>query len=916
MKSTHICTGILAHVDAGKTTLSEQILYRCGSIRKLGRVDHRDTLLDNDEIERDRGITVFSKQARFSLGDYDVTLLDTPGHMDFSSEMERTLPLLDLAILMVNGAEGVDRHTIQLFKLLGYYGVPAVIFVNKMDQYRHTCAELMDDIKKKLDTSAVYMEDPDRDHYTEEVCSCHEELMERYLNGEDISSESLKDAVSELLYSRGIFPVYFGSALKGEGVDELIKALEKLLRPVEYGDDFGARVYRIARDDRGERLTFMKITGGVLRPRDTVTFRDFSGKSSVNSSDGDDAAEDTVISEKVNQIRLYSGVSFESTDQVVPGQVCGVTGLSGTYAGQSLGADSEAYAPQITPVLSFHIIPEDGWRREDCYKALVELSSEDPLLSVQYDDRGDITAALMGKVQCEILKRIIKSRYGHDISFSSGRVVYRETIKAPVEGVGHFEPLRHYAEVHLLMEPGAPGSGVTASSSLSTDVLAANWQKLVLSHILERRHRGTLTGSELTDVKITLIAGRASNKHTVGGDFRQATYRAIRQGCMKAEMTGNMELLEPFYSLEINLPSDKAGRAMSDIISMHGEAFIAENDEDGMSVVRGSAPVSEIQDYQLKLSEYTAGAGTIQLTFRDYEPCHNKQEVEEQKGYDPDSDMYNPTGSVFCSHGAGIYVPWYDVEQWMHVESPLKETRTDEEKLEEQAELARKEGILRQQRHSEMGGGEMSIGLDEIEEIFQRTYGTTIYTRLRHDSDSASSRNYETPTAKPLYPDRHVRSSSDGRAAREKPKEKYLIVDGYNVIFDWVDQNPGDDLDLMAARNKLADILSNYQSFTGEHVVLVFDAYKIKGGTGSKDKLPPNLDVVYTRGDQTADSYIERLTEKLQGRADVTVATSDGAVQTIAFGHGAKRLSSRELKIRIENTAEQIRALLDKGEEQ
>lgn len=850
--------GILAHVDAGKTTLAEGILYLQGKLRKLGRVDHKDAFLDTYELERARGITIFSKQALVTLQDRGITLLDTPGHVDFSAEMERTLQVLDAAILVISGADGVQGHVETLWRLLRRYHIPVFLFVNKMDQPGTDRQKLMNELKERLDGRCVdFGQGQDKEQYLENIAVCRESLMEEYLeNG------TLADAgIAETIADREIFPCYFGSALKLFGVEELLEGIGRFARPGgESKEAFGARVFKISRDPQGSRLTHMKITSGSLKV-----------KTMLNG-------------EKVDQIRIYSGTAYELADRVEQGTVCAVTGLKATRCGQGLGCEEEGVLPLLEPVLTYQIeLPEDC----DVHKMLGQLrqlEEEIPELHIVWREAvSEIHAQVMGEVQIEILKSLIRERFGVDVGFGTGSIVYKETIAEPVEGIGHFEPLRHYAEVHLLMEPGERGSGLQFASDLSEDVLDRNWQRLILTHLEERQHPGVLTGAEITDMRITLINGRAHLKHTEGGDFRQATYRAVRQGLRKAACI----LLEPVYEFTLELPTEMIGRAMTDIQKMQG-SFETPLTEGEISVLKGKAPVVTMRGYQTEVTSYTRGRGRLACTLSGYEPCHNGEEIVEQIGYDPEADPENPTGSVFCAHGAGFVVNWDQVDAYAHLE-PLAfvSEKYEEENGEVLAGIS--PGIRR--GAGERTGGADYVTQEELEEIFARTYGTQKRERNRYNRNKPVERVEIAPEYKP----------------RPKVKqEEYLLVDGYNIIFAWEDLRKLAQVNIDSARDKLMDVLCNYQGYKKCTLILVFDAYKVKGNPGSVIKYH-NIYVVYTKEAETADQYIEKTVHDIGRKYQVTVATSDALEQMIIWGQGATRMSALGLKEEVEKAVKEIR---------
>lgn len=863
--------GILAHVDAGKTTLAESILYLTGSIRKLGRVDHQDAFLDTYELERERGITIFSKQAEFRLGEREVTLLDTPGHVDFSAEMERTLQVLDYAILVISGADGVQGHVQTLWRLLKQYEIPVFLFINKMDQPDTNEKALMEELTKRLDEKCInFSGGLETEEAKENLAVCDEAVLEHYLE----SGEIQKEEIINLIAKRKVFPCYFGSALKIQGVEEFLRGIETFTRECAYPEEFGARVFKIARDAQGNRLTYLKITGGSLKVKMLLSNEKEAGE-----------GKEELWEEKAEQIRIYSGNSFEAVKEAKAGIVCAVTGLSHTYCGQGLGIEAHTFLPVLEPVLTYKIeLPEDCNVHSMLIK-LKELEEEEPQLHIVWDERlQEIHAQVMGEVQIEILKRMIWERYQTEVEFGSGKIVYKETIEDCVEGVGHFEPLRHYAEVHLKLEPAERGTGLHFFADCSEDLLDRNWQRLVLTHLEERMHKGVLTGSEITDMRITLVSGRAHLKHTEGGDFRQATYRALRQGLKKAKSV----LLEPVYEFRLELPADKVGRAMADIQKMYGE-FQLSDSEGEYSVVTGFAPVSLMRDYQKEVMAYTSGHGRLFCTLKGYMPCHNADEVIEEMNYDSESDLENPTGSVFCAHGAGFIVPWYEVEDYMHLElqTPMQKQVEEEipmpKRTPQEAEAYLKEGVQNE---------------EELRAIFERTYGAV--KRERQGWERVSKRN---PNRNPS-----ARSSETEKTRKEKKREpikEYLLVDGYNIIFAWEDLNELSKINIESARNKLMDRLSNYQGYKKMTLILVFDAYKVKGNPGSVMKYH-NIYVVYTKEAETADQYIEKTVHEIGRKYQVTVATSDALEQVIILGQGGNRLSAANLLEEVEAVEAEI----------
>lgn len=850
-----IAAGILAHVDSGKTTLSEAMLFRSGEIRKLGRVDHGDAFLDTDTIEREKGITIFSKQAELSIGDTNITLLDTPGHVDFSTETERTLSVIDYAVLVISGTDGVQNHTETLWRLLIRYGVPAFIFVNKMDISQRSAKELIADLRARLGDGFIDFS-ADRSDFAEDAAMCSEELMEEFLENEDVSDDALRRAIQK----RKLFPCCFGSALKLDGVDEFLKVFDRYTVCPSYPDEFGARVFKIAQDTQGKRLTYMKLTGGSLKVKTLLEGHDQNGEP---------------WSEKVNQIRIYSGAKFSTTDTVYAGEICAVTGLSATYPGEGLGAADNAKTPVLEPVLTYRIELEDGVDVHTALMNMRRLEEEEPQLHIIWNEPlQEIHIQLMGEVQLEVLKRIISERFKMNIEFGQGSIAYKETIAVPVEGVGHYEPLRHYAEVHLLMEPGKRGSGLVFKSNCPEDNLDKNWQRLILTHLKEKSHSGVLTGSPITDMKITLVAGRAHKKHTEGGDFRQATYRAVRQGLKCAESV----LLEPWYNFRLEVPTENVGRAMTDIEQLGG-SFSPPEVEGDMSIISGSAPVSEMRGYHSEVTGYTGGRGRLSCSLKGYEPCHNAEEVIEQIGYDSDADIDNPADSVFCSHGAGFIVKWDEVKNYMHVESPLNLDEPEEQPSEQERALAYVERV---------------VDDEELLRIFEKTYG---------------------PVKRKTYSPMRTKKAPSQSKYKGKPVisqgPEYLLVDGYNIIFAWDDLKSIAEDNLEAARERLISIMCNYQGYRQCRLILVFDAYRVKNNPGEIEKIN-NINVVYTKEAETADMYIEKVTHELGRKHRVRVATSDNLEQIIILGNGATRISADSFKKEVENAENEIRDYLKK----
>ncbi|WP_035787483.1 translation factor GTPase family protein [Butyrivibrio sp. XPD2002] len=914
----HLNIGIYAHVDAGKTTLSEALLYLAGVVRKSGRVDHGDTFFDTYDLERKRGITIFSKQAELDLTENThITLLDTPGHADFAPETERTMKVLDLAILIISAADGVTSQVQTLWKLLEHYEVPIFIFVNKMDQNQADKTALLSDIQKRLSAHAldfsetiisnvgrgnsVLYSEADaslnedflgNDEFQEELAVCDDELLNAYL--EDGRKVVVSD-IQSLISTRRLFPCLFGSALKMEGVKELMFLIDSFSKAPVYPEDFAARVYKISRDSGGTRLSWLKIMGGTLHVRDILSMPVAGSHSGAKSSGTDNST-----SEKVDQIRVYSGDKYELLQEAKAGQIVAVTGLDSSYAGQGLGALTGELTEVLAPILSSRIILPEGADPFTVYKQLLELSEEEPLLDVKKDDvTGDLSIQVMGEVQMEILKHRCMERYGLEIGFGPGSIVYKETIKAPVEGVGHFEPLRHYAEAHLLLTPTEPGSGLSFDADCPVDDLAVNWQNLILSHLEEFKIRGVLTGSEITDMRITVIGGRSHLKHTEGGDFREATMRAVRQGLMMAESI----LLEPVYDFVIELPTESVGRAISDIQKMSGTTNPPDLMSDGSSVLTGSVPASELHDYATELLSYTHGQGRLNLSLRGYEPCHNAEDIIEEKAYDPERDIEQPTGSVFCSHGAGIVIPWDEVRSHMHVDtgwtpdgegnssaSDTDLTRMGDALKSFKSDDLRKEAELTYEERTKA----YNATIQELDSIFERTYGPV---KPRYDAKADEERKRKAANKAP---------EKKYRAKEYSPEDSYLLVDGYNIIYANDELRALADSDMKSARDKLMDILSNFQGYRRETVILVFDAYRVPGGTEHVLKYH-NLDVVFTKEAETADQYIERTAHKYSRKNRVTVATSDAIEQVIIYGAGAMRMSASDFWYEIKRTEDEIR---------
>ena len=885
--------GILAHVDAGKTTLSEELLYLCGEIRKIGRVDHGDAFLDTYELEKERGITIFSKQALLKTENMEVTLLDTPGHVDFSAEMERTLQVLDYAILVINGMDGVQSHTMTLWRLLERYQIPTFLFVNKMDQQGTDHDALLNDLKQHLHENCVDFgrtQDTDYGMYEltpeqlENIAVCEEDLLETYLETDIVEDRD----IVRLIVQRKIFPCYFGSALKEKGVKDFWNGVQKYTAEPKRPTEFGAKVFKIARDEQGNRLTYMKITGGSLKVK-TLLSSNSNGQSLPGRK-----AEEAAWEEKADQIRLYSGAKYELTSEAEAGTVCAVTGLTRTYPGEGLGIEQESELPILEPVLNYQIILPDDCDPHQMLQKLRQLEEEEPQLHILWDSQfSEIHAQLMGEVQIEILKKLIWDRFHVAVEFGAGSIVYKETVAEPVEGVGHFEPLRHYAEVHLLIEPGEPGSGCQFFTACSEDVLARNWQRLILTHLEEKEHIGVLTGSPLTDVQITILTGRAHAKHTEGGDFRQATYRAVRQGLHKARNI----LLEPYYEFRLEVPAEMIGRAMADVQKMQG-TFDAPEVEGETAILKGTAAVAQMRDYQKEVVSYTHGTGKLFCSLKGYAPCKNQDEVVQNIGYDPEADLENPTGSVFCAHGAGFVVPWDQVEAYMHLQSGVDMDELDSESWYEDVESAQNPGTAvdnanisgnisgKNGKFSYSGSYEEE---EELQAIFERTFGP-----MKRDRTAFQKKTVHSSTPATRY-----------RAGKPR-QEEYLLVDGYNIIFSWEELNELAKENIHAACDKLMDILSNYQGYRKCTLILVFDAYKVEGHV-EEIITYHNIYVVYTKEAETADQYIEKTVHRIGRQYQVTVATSDGLEQVIIMGQGAHRISAQGLKKEIEDTEKTAR---------
>ena len=903
-----ICTAILAHVDAGKTTLAESLLYLSGSIRQLGRVDNKDTFLDNNDIERERGITVFSKQAQVTFGDKNVTLLDTPGHVDFSAEMERTLHISDYAILVISGSDGVQSHVVTLWKLLKVYNIPVFLFINKMDQPDNDAAAIMEELKLRLSAECIDFTQAGTEEFYDSVATCSEAALEEFLETDEVSEQTIADMIKK----REVFPCFFGSALKLTGVEEFINGFAKYAKEPRYIEDFGAKVYKITRDNQGNRLTHIKVTGGSIVPKMVI----------------DD--------EKINQIRIYSGASFESVNEAHAGQICAITGLDKTFCGQGLGDNKETSLPVLEPVMVYKVILPDACNVNDMYLKFKQLEEEEPELQIAWNEQNsEINVKLMGEIQTEVLKRMIRERYDVDVSFSSGSIVYKETIARKTEGVGHYEPLRHYAEVHITVEPAERGSGVTIDTDCSEDLLAKNWQRLIVTNLSERSHVGILTGGELTDVKITVVGGRAHLKHTEGGDFRQASYRAVRHALMKAGCV----LLEPVYNYRIEVPLEYTGRVMTDIQKMHGTFEIEENDgaaggntagggtAEVFTVIVGKCPVATMQGYQSELMAYSKGNGRLFCSLSGYEECHNTEEVIEKSQYDVEADIANPAGSIFCSHGAGYYVSWEQVEEYMHIPLTFKDDEggvngygggygdVSDKHGEAQGYMANgmrtPDGYMPKAYYAKKSGGSYykepetyqaaslhGLADKELEDIFVKTYG-----EIKHKKEAPVAKVVD--YNKPLDP----RSHAAKNAAKNASKENYLLVDGYNIIHAWPQLKTLAAENLESARIKLLDILCNYQGYKKMTLIVVFDAYKVKGKQREVTEYN-NIYVVYTKEAETADQYIEKTVHKIGQKNNVTVATSDALEQIIIFGQGAIRMSASGLLNDVKAVEEEIRGML------
>ncbi len=946
----HICIGLLAHVDAGKTTLAEGLLYLSGQINKAGRVDHGDAFLDTYALEKARGITIFSKQAELSLGETAITLLDTPGHVDFSAEMERTLQVLDYAVLIVSGADGVQGHVETLWRLLDRYQIPVFVFINKMDQEGTDKAALLQELQEKLSDNCIeFLNCPDFndkdsankkikqadekkpdekesevkefsakdnsvkiDAFYENLAMCEETVMEAYLENGRIETTEIRRLIRE----RKVVPCYFGSALRLTGVEELMEGLRLYMEPKEYPPEFGARVFKIVRDEQGNRLTYLKLTGGSLKVKMLLR-----GKREASRGEGaSQAAEAGSWEEKVEQIRIYSGAEYQAVGEVSAGMVCAVTGLTRTRVGEGLGMEQENKLPLLEPVLNYQIILPEDCPVPPMLAKLRQLEEEEPLLHIVWrEELQELHAQLMGEVQLEVFQVLVKERFGVEITFGPGSIVYKETILETVEGVGHFEPLRHYAEVHLLLEPLEAGSGLVFDTACSEDILDRNWQRLVLTHLEERTHRGVLTGSEITDMKITLVNGRAHLKHTEGGDFRQATYRAVRQGLKMAKS----RLLEPIYEYSLELPTELVGRAMTDIQKMCGIVSAPEliGENGSRAVLTGTAPVATMQGYPIEVTAYSKGQGKLFCSLQGYAPCHNEEEIIETIGYDSERDLEQPTGSVFCAHGAGFLVEWYDVPDYMHLEPfDIKRSREGgQESLagEEAGEQQRRTEIQQEAGKKRLDREEKTYQEDELKAIFERTYGTIRQERkgwskkvIRAEGQlgkQTESRRERGGTKE----DTATEGYRTGKRPGEASRKEYLLVDGYNIIFGWEALKELSETNIEAARSRLMDILCNYQGYRRMTLILVFDAYRVEGNPGSVQEYH-NIHVVYTREAETADQYIEKVTKEIGRKHQVTVATSDALEQVIIQSQGAARLSARELWEEIQAAEEEIREELER----
>ncbi|MDD6798355.1 MAG: TetM/TetW/TetO/TetS family tetracycline resistance ribosomal protection protein [Clostridia bacterium] len=868
---------VLAHVDAGKTTLSEALLYTSGTIRKIGRVDKKDAYLDTEPLEKERGITIFSKQAVMEYGGMEITLLDTPGHVDFGTETERVLQVLDAAVLVVSGTDGVQGHTKTLWMLLEKYNIPVYIFINKMDRPGTERTVVMEELKQKLAAECVDFTNEGEEAFFEELAFCDEELLSQFLENGSITGESISNAIFE----RKVFPCLSGSALKLSGVDKLLNLMAEYAKQAEYDSRFGAKVFKITRDEQGKRITHLKVTGGVLRARDILN--------------------PDIPDEKVNQIRIYSGEKYRTVGEAYAGTICAVTGLNFTKPGMGLGTEEQSMQPILSPVLVYQVILPEGCDAMVMLPKLRELEEEEPELHILWNEElQEIHAQIMGEVQLEVLTRLISDRYGVNVEFGSSSIVYRETIANVTEGVGHFEPLRHYAEVHLIMDPLPRGSGLQFEADCSTDILDRNWQRLILTHLKEREHPGVLTGSAITDMKITLVSGRAHQKHTEGGDFREASYRAVRQGLKRAESV----LLEPYYNFVLEIPRDNAGCALTDMERLCA-TFELENAGDDIVTIRGYAPVATMQHYQTEVTAYTKGYGRLELSFRGYEVCHNTQEVIETTGYDSERDLRNPTGSVFCAHGSGFLVSWDEVENYMHMESVLENRRKSLD-------------MLKAQNVSENDAGGAGIpdraksklddwiSHEEIEQIFSETFNRNKKEKGTHWGNRYTKSRANYADAAVSYAQVSSYSQKEEGRKRNPDARQYLLVDGYNVIFAWQELKELAEVTIDGARGRLLDIMCNYQAIKKCELIVVFDAYRV---AGHKTEFTDyhNIHVVYTKEAETADQYIEKFAHDNAKKHHVTVATSDGLEQIIIRGEGCLLISAREFEQEVKNAEEQLR---------
>ncbi len=904
MNSQHAVIGILAHVDAGKTTLSESILFLSGRIRSQGRVDHKDAYLDTDQMEKERGITIYSKTAEFTYGERDYTLLDTPGHVDFSPEMERSLQVLDAAILVISAPDGVTGQVRTLWRLLKHYRVPTFLFVNKMDQAGMNAARILGEIRQKLseqviDFTGFQNGSLQSEAVTEEIAVCDDDLLEAYLGGKLPQERDIRRLIAE----QKLFPLFFGSALRNTGVNELLEGMRIYFPVREYPEEFGARIFKISRD-KGTRLSWLKVTGGTLRSKMIV-------------ADAGAEKTDSTGMRKVDQIRIYSGSGFTAVSEASAGAVCAVTGLDDSFAGEGIGREKNQETQLIAPVYTRKVIPENGADRGEVLRNLRILEEEEPNLHVRVDEEsGEISAEIMGEVEIEILRNSCRERFGMQIEFGPADILYKETIAGPVEGVGHYEPLRHYAEVHLLLEPTGTGSGLTFAAACRTEDLALNWQRLILTHLQERTHRGVLTGSGLTDMRITVIGGRAHEKHTEGGDFRQATYRAVRQGLMQAKNV----LLEPVYRYTAEIPAENLGRLLSDIQKMDGTTNIAEGDGT-TSVVNGTVPAAEFGNYAADVTAYTHGVGSISVSLAGYYPCRHAETLILKRGYDPEADLSYPADSIFCSHGAGMTVPWQFVRDYMHVDTGWRTTEETEENTDPESGTVtaafssdwRREQTNQKRTWQEEEKSRLA-GEDELQQIFERTYsGSSWKTPLQNEQNRNVSYATDSYFAQREQEQKERKEAADAagetakkRAVRTNGKKDYFLVDGYNIIFSWEELRSLAAVNMDAARDRLIDILSDFHGTRSGTLILIFDAYKVRGGTREVTKYN-NIYVVYTKEAETADAYIEKTVHTLTDKGNVTVATSDGLVQMIIFGEGARRMSARELEAEVAASRERIR---------